>query len=711
MRRFVLNNIGLAAITREQYIERHVTDFANRLYNPTPENRMAIFYIDGTYTYCFKSKNFRSLRQTYCRHKSDHLVKPALVVAPDGYILDIQGPYFSDAHNNDAAMISHELENDENLNNWFRPGDIVVVDRGYRDVIPALEELGLICKMPPLLKAGEQQLTTEDANEARLVTKTRWIVESRNGHLKTIFKLLNQVQQIHVLPHIGDFIRIGGAIINRYRQTIEMEDADEEMAEEMLECSTTENAVQARVEAEGLLQRDAQRWVRLSAEQVIDFPELNIEYLKRLTAGVFQIKLAPSYIQDTLQRNNEQEIQVEMLRDANRIPELGFLRIYKKYSQKDDYLKNKYNFSYTFNTDGCQAADNSKVSVWPIYILIHELPDFLRKKFTLLVGLWVAKEEPDMNIFLEPFVKQANMLSNDGFTWRLDDKIITSKLFPLGCCVDSVARCAMLNMKRFNGFYGCTYCEHPAVNVSGVRKYPMIDNVPELRTNEKVKEQMIAAASTKDDVLGVWGPSSLMNLNHFDLVQGMVVDFLHACLVGVTELYTEIIMTNTKQEFYVGSPAKTFIIDQRLLSFKPPTCIAKTQKSISEHSNWKASEWLIWLLYYSLPCLEGLYPKEYSNHLALFVRAMNILLEDSITPEMLKTSSELLIKFVYYFGQYFDNEYMHYNVHLLLPLTKSVKNWGPLWAINFVSKPVLEFCTELNSQRLKKRVRLEIVYY
>ncbi|CAB0042484.1 unnamed protein product [Trichogramma brassicae] len=68
--------------------------------------------------------------------------------------------------------------------------------------------------MPPLLEAGQQQLTTADANEARLVTKTRWIVESRNGHLKSIFKLLNQVQQIQVLPNIGDFIRIGGAIIN-----------------------------------------------------------------------------------------------------------------------------------------------------------------------------------------------------------------------------------------------------------------------------------------------------------------------------------------------------------------------------------------------------------------------------------------------------------------------------------------------------------------
>jgi len=48
---FVPHNIGLNAITREQYIERHVTDFANELYNPNPNVRVAIAYIDGTYVY------------------------------------------------------------------------------------------------------------------------------------------------------------------------------------------------------------------------------------------------------------------------------------------------------------------------------------------------------------------------------------------------------------------------------------------------------------------------------------------------------------------------------------------------------------------------------------------------------------------------------------------------------------------------------------
>ncbi|CAB0027902.1 unnamed protein product, partial [Trichogramma brassicae] len=57
------------------------------------------------------------MRQTFVAIKSDHLVKPSLVVAPDGYILDIQGPYFSDGHNNDATTLRHELGNDEHLNN------------------------------------------------------------------------------------------------------------------------------------------------------------------------------------------------------------------------------------------------------------------------------------------------------------------------------------------------------------------------------------------------------------------------------------------------------------------------------------------------------------------------------------------------------------------------------------------------------------------
>lgn len=134
MQQFVPNNIGFKAITRQDYIARHVTEFANALYNPNSNVPKAIAYIDGTYSYVPKSNNFRVLRQSYCVHKGRHLVKPALVVAPDGYILAIQGPYFSDSRNNDAEMLRNEYERDvDSIRKWFQDHDIFIVDRGYRD--------------------------------------------------------------------------------------------------------------------------------------------------------------------------------------------------------------------------------------------------------------------------------------------------------------------------------------------------------------------------------------------------------------------------------------------------------------------------------------------------------------------------------------------------------------------------------------------------
>jgi hypothetical protein len=47
--RFVLENLGPASIARDAFINNHVTYFANQLYNPDPENRRAIIYVDGTH--------------------------------------------------------------------------------------------------------------------------------------------------------------------------------------------------------------------------------------------------------------------------------------------------------------------------------------------------------------------------------------------------------------------------------------------------------------------------------------------------------------------------------------------------------------------------------------------------------------------------------------------------------------------------------------
>ena len=85
----VPENIGFKVIALEDYIERHSTPFANRLFNPTPQEPLAITYIDCTYFDTEKSSCFKALRQFYCIQIGNHLVKPSMITTSDGYILDI----------------------------------------------------------------------------------------------------------------------------------------------------------------------------------------------------------------------------------------------------------------------------------------------------------------------------------------------------------------------------------------------------------------------------------------------------------------------------------------------------------------------------------------------------------------------------------------------------------------------------------------------
>lgn len=328
--RFVPDNLGVHAITRDEFIDNHVTPFANELYNDEPDQRKAILLIDSTSTDIHKSSNFQILRQSFSLHKKKHLLKPTTVMGTDGYFLDVFGPYFSDFYNNDAAILQDKLNDDQNdLRNWIQNGDIFIVDRGYRDATGLLEAFGIDHKMPAMRDPGERQLTTEQANQTRIVTKNRWVVEARNAHLKNIFKFLNHTFNIQNARYINEYFRIGAAIINRYYPVLNMEGATIELARQMRVRAQEPNVMQARVQLENWL-RLRNVWVRLH-NQFPDFPHLDIEYLKDLTYGIYQINLSPAYIQDKLRRDDDAELQIDQHFDE---PNIVSARIYSRFRNR-----------------------------------------------------------------------------------------------------------------------------------------------------------------------------------------------------------------------------------------------------------------------------------------------------------------------------------------------------------------------------------------
>lgn len=222
---FTPKYIGFTHITREEILNHHTRPLAQELFGNIVD-QPAILILDGTYVYIQKSNNFSFQRRTYSMHKNRPLVKPMIIVSTTGYIISILGPYLADHKNNDAGILKHNLKtNMESMNNWIQPGDVMIVDRGFRDATDVLEDLGVKTEMPKFLPKGQKQFTCEEANTSRMVTKVRWVVESVNGRLKQ-WKYLQNIVPNNQIPDIGENVKLIGAICNKYKPPLSSGDQE-----------------------------------------------------------------------------------------------------------------------------------------------------------------------------------------------------------------------------------------------------------------------------------------------------------------------------------------------------------------------------------------------------------------------------------------------------------------------------------------------------
>ena len=71
----------------------------------------------------------------------------------------------------------------------------------------------------------------------------------------------------------------------------------------------------------------------------------------------------------------------------------------------EGFLNCKFNFSFTWNTDGVPLFRSSKFSIWPFFLAINELPynERYKKENVILAGLWFGPHKPVPNFFMSVF--------------------------------------------------------------------------------------------------------------------------------------------------------------------------------------------------------------------------------------------------------------------------------------------------------------------
>ena len=94
----------------------------------------------------------------------------------------------------------------------------MVVDRGFRDSVNVMQSLGLDVAMPSFLD-GKRQLSAEQANQSRCITKVRWVVEAVNRRIKQFKYFANTVQNSSLI-YLETDLSIACALINRYHPPV-----------------------------------------------------------------------------------------------------------------------------------------------------------------------------------------------------------------------------------------------------------------------------------------------------------------------------------------------------------------------------------------------------------------------------------------------------------------------------------------------------------
>lgn len=273
---------------------------------------------------------------------------------------------------------------------------------------------------------------------------------------------------------------------------------------------------------------------------------------------------------------------------------------------------------------------------------------------------------------------------------------------------DAPAKCMFQNMLQYNGAYGCPYCLHPGETVKTSERghtltYPFHlkgqqsegegqgAHLTAMRIERRTHDQTLKFAREAENskcsgalnaaVKGVKGMTWSMFLPGLDIISGVTIDYMHCVLLGITKMLLTLWTDNSysAQPWYLG-PDNIKKLEERYLAIKPPNVITRTPRSLLKNlAHFKASELRAFLLYYSLPCLWGLLEEDYFQHLLLLVNGIYLLLQDSISPSDIESSSLMLLHFCTRMEALYDKRYETYNVHMLLHLPDCMRNLGPLW--------------------------------
>jgi hypothetical protein len=159
----------------------------------------------------------------------------------------------------------------------------------------------------------------------------------------------------------------------------------------------------------------------------------------------------------------------------------------------------------------------------------------------IFAGQWFGSTKPNMLTYFKPFHSSLRILETEGIEVESPEAgPFTSRAVLLAGSCDLPAKCLICNTVQFNGFYGCSKRKQPGESVrtdkgGTVLSFPFSQENPKgpEHTHQGTIEDAKQAMLTKQPCHGAKGPSWLAGLEHYDIIKGTGIDYMHAVLLGI----------------------------------------------------------------------------------------------------------------------------------------------------------------------------------
>lgn len=283
---------------------RNTTPFSRKIYEVNDET--VILTLDATYVFTIKSSNYDFQKKSFSLQFGRNLIKFMLCVSTNGLIAAAYGPF--EARKNDATILNEIMNEQESIFQKLHVGDVVVVDRGFRDIIEALKNRGLIVKSPKGTQSNK--LSRADANESRLATKTRYVVEVRNSYIKNKWKYLSGTKIHQSLLHLKMDFQICAALVNAFCRKIQSDKYDWDHIGDLMLSNVNQPNILSNVV------HHVPNSSFKSVNNLTLFPKFTYRELKEISQGSYQIRQAKSYCQSHVRANNNMFI-INVCDDVN----------------------------------------------------------------------------------------------------------------------------------------------------------------------------------------------------------------------------------------------------------------------------------------------------------------------------------------------------------------------------------------------------------